>query len=81
MELALCHRQWQETKHIQSFLPSDLNPFHLQHIHQWSEPLGRKKRRGGPSALADDVASGLIHFLQDLEDLPRMIVKIWGMEL
>ena len=32
----------------------------------------------GPSALADDVASGLIKFLQGLEDLPGMIVQDLG---
>lgn len=32
----------------------------------------------GPSALADDVASGLIQFLQGLEDLPGMIVQDLG---
>lgn len=32
----------------------------------------------GSSARADDVASGLIHFLKDLEDLLGMIVQDLG---
>ena len=38
----------------------------------------RKKKKLGPSALADDVASGLIQFPQDLEDLPGTTVQDLG---
>lgn len=67
MKLALCHREWQEIKHIQVFSP--VTGITIPSAEYTSMVITTERKEIGSSTLADDVASGLIYFLWDLRSL------------